>query len=261
MKAKQLVTGSLMLLMTALTMTSCIHEMRVVNSSSPAVSEIRQHKGFDQIEIWGSPNVYYTQADSFSVRIEGPKDVVDNIVTKVSDQTLSIRNKGKLGFVNIVMFGDDQLNVYVSSPDLIRVELNGSGTFVSKRRVDTDNLEISLRGSGDINFNDIICDHCTTNLTGSGDIVVNRLESQTSDVSLVGSGDMTISQWRVHETDVELRGSGDVKVDFVEGCQKVTSHLVGSGDIILTGKVNQFHMTKNGSGDMDTDHLSVNDSR
>ena len=32
----------------------------------------RDIRGFEKIEVIGSPTVYYTQADSFSVRVKGP---------------------------------------------------------------------------------------------------------------------------------------------------------------------------------------------
>lgn len=253
--------SSLLLLMVAMTVTSCYREIKVLGGNSPMVTQVRNQKGFDQIEIWGSPNVYYTQADSFSVEVRGPEDIVDKIQTKVEGHTLAIRNEGKFGMINITMTADDELGVYITSPDLVGIRLNGSGSFTSGRRVDTDNLQIVLHGSGDISFEDIICDHCTTELIGSGDIEINRLEAQTSAASLVGSGDVDVRQWKVRETDIALKGSGDIDVDFVEGCERVTCRLSGSGDITLKGKVNQFQKKKSGSGDIDTSRLSVGNDR
>ena len=54
------------------------------------------------------------------------------------------------------------MEVYVTSPDLIGVTLKGSGEFISSEKVDSDNLEITLAGSGDILFTEIICDKIKT---------------------------------------------------------------------------------------------------
>jgi hypothetical protein len=264
MKAKQSMMTSLLVLAMAQTILSCMscgNSAIAVVDEGPQTSEIRHHRDFEKIEIAGSPKVYFTQADSFSVRVEGPENLIDKIITSTDDHTLSIRNKGKVGFVNITFNDMDKVVVYVSSPDLVSVGLNGSGDFYCHKRIDTDNMNIILHGSGNMEFSDIICDHCVTELVGSGDIRVDRLETKTSDVSLIGSGDLSVNEWQVDETDVSLKGSGDVRINFVGGCRKASGRLTGSGDMKLKGSVKQFMMKKEGSGDIDTDELRVNSDK
>ena len=263
MKAKQSLMASLLVLVMAQTIVSCVSCVSCGRKSmdffeeGPEVTQIRPLKGFEKIEVLGSPTVYYTQADTFSVRIEGPENLVNNILTSVDGGTLSIRNKGKIGMVNINFGNVGDLSVHVTSPDLVGVLLSGSGDFISQKHIDTDEMSIVLRGSGDISFKDILCDHCTTELTGSGDVDVQRLEAITSSVTLIGSGDVDMSQCNVRETDITLRGSGDIAVRFDGDCKKVDCQLVGSGDISLSGKVERFNQQKSGSGDIDTDNLRI----
>ena len=101
-------------------------------------------------------------------------------------------------------------------------------------------MDISLKGSGDIQFDDIICDQ------------VN--------VSLVGSGDVELKNVKTLRSTVELVGSGDVKVHF-DDSGAVESHLTGSGDITLTGSIQNYKSNVRGSGDMHTDDLRVNKER
>ena len=255
-RTKKLTMYSIMLLTVALMTISCKSEFKVF-SDSPMVTQVRQIKGFDRVEIVGSPTVYYQQGNAYSVKVKGPEDLVDKIVTEKDGQTLVIRNKGKFGMVNISMMGNDQLEVYVTSPDLVSVQLNGSGDFISRQRIDTDNMEITLRGSGDIDISDLICDHCVMEVVGSGDLDIDRLETRTSEVSLVGSGDVELKQVNVRSTDITLRGSGDISVDFMEGCHEVQANLTGSGDVTLKGHVGKYSQQKSGSGDIDTNHLTV----
>lgn len=257
MKTKQwMMAGALLAL--AVTFTSCVNSLKSLSrlSDSERVSETRSLKGFEQIEVNGSPTVYYTQADTFSVVVKGTNSYVDDIITEVNDGVLNIRNRGKIGIVN-VSFDHDEGAVYVTSPDLTAIRLNGSGDFVSSQRVDTDNMQIVMRGSGDIDVKDLICDHCTSELIGSGDLNINRLESQTSAITLVGSGDIDIRQWQVLDTDVALRGSGDISVHFAQGCRSVKCQLAGSGDIKLSGQIDHYSGEKGGSGDIDIDKLSI----
>ena len=150
----------------------------------------------------------------------------------------------------------EEITVYVTSPDLIGVEVHGSGDFDCKTLLDTDNMEVSLRGSGDVNFSDIICDRIKTSLVGSGDIGIKNVTAQQSSVELVGSGDVSIKQNKVRQTQLELKGSGDIKVTC-DHCDVVNCRLVGSGDITLSGTVRKLNRTTRGSGDIHTGGLTI----
>ena len=256
MKTTNYVVRSLLLLLMAQAVVSCVYKSGSWDDG-PRVVEPRPLKGFDKIEVVGSPSVHFFQADAYHVSVEGSEEAVKKIVTTVEDGTLVIRNKGKIGIFN-VSFGDmGDVSVHVGSPDLTSVSLSGSGDFVCESDLDTDHMRISLRGSGDVTFGKIICDDCTTELVGSGDVTVKRLDAPSSEISLIGSGDMEVSQWNVRDTDISLRGSGDITVHFGRGCQRVDCQLTGSGDICLDGEVEQMNKHKAGSGDIDTDKLII----
>lgn len=260
MKLSQYLILVVMWLMIVLGLTSCITTIDRPFPGDPIV-ETRQHRGFERVEINGSPNVVYTQADTFGVRLEGPEKMVDNMMTEVKNHTLYIYNKGrvdvKVGFVNLNWGDKDDVTIYVSSPDLVGVRVNGSGDFVCRGPLDTDMMDIVLRGSGDIAFNDIICDGCTTELVGSGDITIEHLDVRTSTAVLIGSGDIAINEANVVETDLSLRGSGDIVVHFEEGCQSAQCQLAGSGDITLSGTLSHFDFKKSGSGEISREDLIV----
>lgn len=223
-------------------LTSCsCHGLRVNYSKTEALAdESRSLTGFERIELLGSLDVKYTQADSFSVLVKAPVEVIKDVQTCVEGNKLVVNMKGSNKFLNIGVTNSDDVTVYVSSPDFIGIELKGSGDFDCVNLLDTDNLDISLKGSGDIQFDDIICDQ------------VN--------VSLVGSGDVELKNVKTLRSTVELVGSGDVKVHF-DDSGAVESHLTGSGDITLTGSIQNYKSNVRGSGDMHTDDLRVNKER
>jgi hypothetical protein len=239
--------------------TSCVGSCKSLNLAPEGdrVTEFRYLKGFEKIEINGSPTVYYTQADSFSVKVTGPENYIEYILTELDGKTLVIRNRGKVGIVNFQMSADDNVSVHVTSPDLISVNLNGSGDFISKQQVDTDDMDINLRGSGDIEMANLLCDHCNINLIGSGDINMKRLESREATATLIGSGDIDLKLLNVLNTLLALKGSGDISADFAQGCKKVECELHGSGEIELSGNVEHFFNQKSGSGDIDFHKLNV----
>lgn len=253
MKAKRFVSGLLMAC-GAMMLTAC-HGVGLFYEEHQ--TEVRQLQGFEKIEINGSPTVHYTQADSFSVTVEGPAKGVERILTEVDNGTLRIRNRGKMGLINVVTNDEGGTIVHVGSPDLIGVVINGSGDFVSQQRVDTDKIDIVVRGSGEVNMKDLICDRCQIELIGSGDINLDRVETKEATACLIGSGDIDLDLRNAASTRLSLKGSGDIDAKFSDGCETVRCELSGSGDITLEGEVSHFTKQQSGAGDVNVGKLKV----
>lgn len=245
-----------MMILAVVMVAGCASAASGINESGV---EKRKVKAFTKIRLEGPVEVYYSQGKTASVEVKAPAKHMKDVRTYVDGQTLVVslastdivvwRISGRKGYTN-------KIEVYVTSPDLIGVNLNGSGNFVCSGRLDTDNLGILLRGSGDITFNDIICDNIRTELVGSGDINLKKVDALSSEVILVGSGDIGISQKNVRKTTIDLKGSGDISVSF-NSCGAVESELKGSGDISLSGTVKSFSKRAIGSGDYHTGRLTV----
>ena len=226
-------------------------------SDKDKVTETRPLKGFERIRLLGSPNIKYTQGKTWSVRVEAPKSVIKNVITRVENHCLVVNMKSnRVGVFNFGSLNSNKVTIYVTSPDLIGVEVQGSGDFECKTKLDTDNLDLSLRGSGDVKFSDIICDRIRTSLIGSGDIDIKYVEARNSSVELIGSGDVSIKQGKVDQTQIELKGSGDIKV-HCDKCRVVNCNLYGSGDITLTGVITRLNQNTRGSGDIHTKGLQI----
>ena len=207
---------------------------------------------FEEVDITGAFKIIYEQGDRHTVRIEASEQALKEMTVYVKDYELRIRPAVKKPTVS---FAD--VKVFVTSPDIIEVSVSGSGDFKSDQRIDTDNLRVELKGSGDISLADIICDHLSTSLVGSGDVRIDKVVAQSSAIEMVGSGDLKINHENVANTNVLLKGSGDIKVDFADGCNSANCELYGSGDIELKGSLRHLSSQKRGSGDIDIDKLYV----
>lgn len=206
--------------------------------TEPLAEENRRISDFERIELLGSLDVKYMQADSFSVKVKAPVDVLKNVETRVEGSTLKINMRGEGNWLHFGISDSKNVTVYVTSPDFLGIELRGSGDFKCKHLLDTDNLDISLNGSGDIEFDDILCDCINVSLVGSGDVELKKVKALQSYINLVGSG--------------------DIKMRF-DDSGTVESDLTGSGDITLSGSVKRYHSNVRGSGDMHSEGLRVED--
>ena len=215
------------------------------------VKQYRKVGKFISVRIEGSPTVKFVQGDKHEVIVQGTKEYVDKIKTVVEGNKLVIGLKSNISF-NIFKNRSDRKNlvVYVTSPDLVGVELAGSGDFICKGPIDTDCLNIQVNGSGDVDFEgNVICDKLNVQMAGSGDVDILNVEAIDSDLQLVGSGDIEVKQKNVEHTKIQLIGSGDIKVSF-DNCKDVESSLAGSGDVTLKGNITgRLNKAKAGSGD------------
>ena len=238
-----------------ISLSSCVrHYSRLSYKNSPQTTSKRVVKYFDKIVMDACCNVHYIQGDAPSVRVVGPVKMVKGIVTECDGSTLTIRLSTSDEFFG---FGDsNNVDVYVTSPDLIDVKLNGSGDFSAEGKIDSDTLNVCLFGSGDVDVSDVICDKMTTTIRGSGNISVKRLQCLESSISLYGAGDIKINHFNVEKSDIVLRGVGDVDVDFAD-CGSVKCELYGVGNITLNGSVRSLTKKVMGTGDIDSDELKI----
>ncbi|SFG16332.1 GIN domain-containing protein [Prevotella sp. KH2C16] len=189
---------------------------------------------FEKIELRAYQSVHYRQADTLSVRIVGRERAVKDIALKVENGVLKIDNtqsRRLLGFS-----GRGQVDVYITSPDLTGVSVEGAGDVDIEGLLDTDVLDVSLRGAGDIHLENVLCDVLNVTMRGTGDIDVEKVKCQHSDIL--------------------LKGVGDIDVNY-DHCDRVSCRLYGVGDITLSGNVNHLDKLLKGSGDIDVENLIV----
>ncbi len=218
------------------------------------VTQDRKVKNFTSVRIEGSPTVRYVQGNKFEVKVKGKKELVDKIKTEVKGKSLVVSVKGNISFSFFKNNRKHMPVIYVTSPDLVGVELAGSGDFISDGPIDTDRLVVKMAGSGDVDFNgNVICDDLRVELNGSGDVDLKNVDALTSSLKLIGSGDIDVKQKNVERTSIQLIGSGDIKVEF-DKCRDVESNIAGSGDVTLKGNITgRIDKSKAGSGDYTID--------
>jgi hypothetical protein len=248
----QIITAILVML-GMMALASCRYEVSSSRNADNTIIKDIKVKPFENIKVESSATVHYEQGKSVSVRIEGEKSDLNNFNISSDGHTLVIERKHRVIF-GIEKYGD--VDIYITSPDIVGLYFSGSGEFIAKKHVDTDNLSISLYGSGDVNFHDIICDNLNSDITGSGDINLTKVICARSKFSCVGSGNIKAGVYRSNDVNVLLQGSGDIELDMKD-CVNVNADIQGSGDIKLSGNVKKMKKNVMGSGDYNIDKLCI----
>ena len=211
-------------------------------------------KYFKRIVMSIPYDVHFVQGDKNTVKLVGPQSEVSSVVLRVSGETLYIERAAKRS--RMFFTSSDDVDIYVTSPDLTQLEIKGSGDFKAARRVDTDQLTVSINGSGDIDFKDIICDKLVASINGSGDIEFGFVECVNAEASLRGSGDIDFKRLKADKMQFSVKGSGDIEANLNDA-GNVNCEVFGSGTIKLAGVAKNLNKNIRGSGNVETHRLQL----
>jgi len=187
------------------------------------ITKTEDLSGFDVIDLRGSGKVIITKSDKFEFSVETNGNLIPLLSHKVEDGVLEIKTTKCIS-------NYDKLNYYISMPELVGLELSGSGTIKCEDTFEMDDLEISMSGSGDIEGK-FKAENISSSISGSGDITIyGRTEKQ--DIRINGSGDFNGYKLKAEITDVKISGSGDAEVYSKD---KINATIAGSGDVKYKG--------------------------
>jgi hypothetical protein len=155
-------------------------------------------------------------------------------------------NRLKIKCEDNVNIRPSQLTVHTNSSHLNKVEVTGSGKVYLKGKIESNDMNIRITGSGKVVSDDLSCEKTHLSVTGSGNI---ELEGSGDEVSckITGSGDIDVSAYPARNVDCLVTGSGDV-VTYVK--DKLNAKVTGSGDIRYKGNPQETTIRVTGSGDI-----------
>ena len=228
------------LLLAGLTFSSCDQDVLRIDGEGPIVTETLQVPDFRGINLEEGADVVITQGSVQEVVATGHGNIIDRLKTNVSGDVWDI------DFEN-GRYGDYELTIYITVPDLEEVLLSGAGDIIVNDFTDQGNLDLSISGSGEIFLNQFDGpDYLDINISGSGSITAqNDIPSvKKTDIRISGSGNYFGFAVNTDECDVVIPGSGVCEV-FVNDVLDVT--ISGSGMVYYKGNPS-INQTITGSG-------------
>lgn len=214
--------NSLFLLMIPLCVLSCSFKVNDADSGKE-ISTSYPIASFEKISNNGVCDIHYVQSDRTSLRVEGRENMINKLIISVDKKTKTLNIDVKNKKFN---FGNSDIDIYVTSPDIVEVNNRGVGD-VELKKIDTDTLRISNKGVGDIEIDGLVCDAIYIDNKGVGDIDGDRISTQLSGVT--------------------NKGVGDVELTFNQ-CGYLNCKNSGIGDIDIKGNVKKHSVTSTGMG-------------
>lgn len=191
----------------------------MIKGSGVLRREQRRVDDFQGVKIKGGVDVYFKRADDISVELSGDDNLLQLIRTDVGNGVLTISStksyQTKLPLtVNLTgpqlssleMHGAGDITLTGLNEKALSLDLNGSGDV--KAEGSAKQLTVLLNGSSNVDAKRLNSDDTEIKILGSGDIVVNA--KQSLDVTIIGSGDVTYFG-NPGKIDKKIIGSGDVE--------------------------------------------------
>lgn len=180
---------------------------------------------YDKISVGGSFDVTLVSGKEGKITYSVESNLEEYLVIEVKKGQLKITwEKG----VNVRT--TKGVKITIPFKDINEVSLAGSGEIVSKDTVSSDELELNVAGSGDMNI-DVKASYLESNIAGSGSIVVSG-SSKTFEASISGSGDIEGYGLITDTAETSISGSGSIEVT-ANGAIK--SRISGSGNVRYKG--------------------------
>lgn len=203
--------------------------LMTLSSSAPSIITMSVEVGtFDSIIAKGKFDVKYLPGDQ-SVKVCGPENSVKKFKIEVIEGVLTIESP-KTSFIK-----GENLVVYISTPSLASVRIEGAGDFRAERGIVSENLNL--------------------NVSGAGNVEVKSLEVDDVKLSINGAGDIEVNGAICNGIDVVVNGAGDVGLEGVE-CKSFTANMNGAGSVAVAGQALEAHLVLNGAGSIDVSKFS-----
>ncbi|MCB0581368.1 MAG: DUF2807 domain-containing protein [Phaeodactylibacter sp.] len=209
-----------------------------IKGEGPVTSKALELNGFTKISLGTPGEVFLSQGEAYSFRVEAQQNIIDNLETKINGEELEI------GFDKSVR-SYESLKFYITMPTLEEVNLAGSGDVAGETpfsglgnfeaniagagnvslSLEARAVSLSIAGSGDIEL-DGTAESVEVNIMGSGSVRAESLSTPTADINIAGSGDCAIDATK--KLDVSIAGSGDV---YYLGSPEISKSIAGSGSV------------------------------
>ncbi len=201
---------------------------------------------FDEVELDASLDLRIIIADDFSIEIYGDEDRVDSVVLDRSGDTLNIATKRAGWFFNRKR-RSGPLAIDITMPELEEISINGSGD-AEVIGIDNEEIVLNVHGSGDLYVTGR-SDNVEIELHGSGDIEMDEVRGDAVDIEVHGSGNVEFSGGTCDNINIEIEGSGDVDARNLI-CLSANVDVEGSGNTRIHA-TDSVVFDGNGSGRLD----------
>ncbi len=188
------------------------------------VTETREvNDAFTIIKATEGLDVYVTQDNKTSIRIEADENIIDLIKTDIKNGVLKVHTEERIGRAK-------SKKVYISLPEITSLQSNSGADLYSTAVIKADRIELDSSSGADIKVeieaNEIECD-----ASSGADIVVSgSADILYADAS--SGSDIKASRLIVVKCIADASSGADIRVNATE---ELTANASSGGDVRYSG--------------------------
>lgn len=158
-----------------------------------------------------------------TIKIEGESNLIEAIILEQTGTKLRISSEPCLS-------SNKPITITIPMKLVSELQINGSGSIKSDRKLSASDLELGINGSGDIDI-DVDATNVKSKINGSGNIILKG-GAQRHKVDVNGSGNVEAENFPTGNVSVDISGSGDCKVLATTA---LSINIKGSGNVYYSG--------------------------
>jgi hypothetical protein len=189
-----------------------------IQGSGTSKIEKRNVSGFEKIDAGGAVNVEISVQKDFSVEVQADDNLLANIKTEVSGNTLKIYSEDSIS-------PKTRINVKVSMPTIEGLDVSGASSG-SISNVNADWLELKASGASKIKVEGT-AKELEGNASGASTIDAENLKVEDADVDASGASSAIVSA----SNDLKIDASGASKISYVGEPKNVKQNSSGASTI------------------------------
>ena len=208
---------------------------------------------FKSIYVNSNYTVYLKQTNKQEVNVEADPDIFALTKIFVENGVLMINVERKPDNPNKSLWSkiDDiklrpVMKVMVSMKNISDLQINGGGKIVSENSIASDNLNLSVSGSGSIDL-DIKGNNLKTEVSGSGNVALKGYATM-NDINLSGSGSLNSFPCELENAKVKVSGSGNCELSATNNLEAL---VLGNGTVKHKGNTKEVTKKVYGSGSVE----------
>ncbi|MFN2304009.1 MAG: head GIN domain-containing protein [Anaerolineales bacterium] len=246
MKKKYLLPITILIISSAIISACQIPYINFTRGTGEIITETRNVAGFNKIRLDGAGRLFIKQGSSESLEIEAEENVMDELTSEVSGDTLILGYENRSWWRSIIPTSPIVYNLTVV--DLNELTLNGAGDL-NIENLETASFKITMNGAGQINVEGLMATDLSVRIAGTGTIAING-EARTQSISIDGAGNYQASDLKTSSTEITIDGLGNATIWATEnlditingggslsyyGSPSVSQDVNGLGDIKSQG--------------------------
>ncbi len=170
-----------------------------VQGSGNTKTETRSVTGFKEVKAENAVNLEITVQKDFALTIEADDNLLEQIKTEVSGNTLKISTKDSISAKN-------KIKIKISMPELTDLDISGAST-ANISAAKTDSIKLNASGASKIKIDGEVKSLDAT-ANGASGIDAENLKVENTKANSSGASNMTVSP--TGELDAEASGASSV---------------------------------------------------